>query len=524
MTSKRAAELLAQNLTAIYQYAFSRLYEKERADDLTSEIVCEILASAENLQREEAFWGYAWKIAENTFRRFIRRAELSKRVVEFTEECGVYETTPEQEYIEKETESDEVYRLRRELSLLSKTHREVCVAHYVDQKSCSEIAAEKNISVEMVKYYLFKARKQLKEGIGMTRILGEKSYNPGVFRLDFWGDINKYGDLCRRKLPGSIALAAYEKPVSVEELSIELGVSRPYLEEEIEILEAAGILKRNGEKYRTNLVIITEEYEKKFVQETSAVYADVAREVFDETLALMPQIRRLNFVGNDYDDNRLMFALLNMAMVGGYGLAREKSPIGQAERLPLGGHGWIYGLDNDYANYHFHGVTMESWNRDGTAWFSAVNYRVIRDCQLFDHYDFGNKIEAMCDAILQKDTDRGNPVLPWLVEQGFLFCREGKVLPNFPVFDAPVFQEVRQILSPVAERVADCMIAISDRAEKILVQKVPKPVRGQCSAIAKIHHRVDVTAFLMEWLIREKKLTVPAEKMPLCVWGVRSIE
>ena len=295
MTSKRAAELLAQNLTAIYQYAFSRLYEKEGVNDLTSEIVCEILASAENLQREEAFWGYAWKIAENTFRRFIRRAELSKRTVEFTEDCGVYEASPEQEYIVKETENDEVHRLRRELSLLSKTHREVCIAYYVDQKSCSEIAAEKNISVEMVKYYLFKTRKQLKEGIGMTRILGEKSYNPGVFRLDFWGDINKYSDLFRRKLPGSIALAAYEKPVSAEELSMELGVSMPYLEEEIEILEAAGILKRNGEKFRTNLVIITEEYEKKFVQETSAVYADVAREVFDETLALMPQIRRLNF-------------------------------------------------------------------------------------------------------------------------------------------------------------------------------------------------------------------------------------
>ena len=32
---------------------------KERA----SEIVCEILASVKNLEKEEAFWGFAWRIA-----------------------------------------------------------------------------------------------------------------------------------------------------------------------------------------------------------------------------------------------------------------------------------------------------------------------------------------------------------------------------------------------------------------------------------------------------------------------------
>ena len=37
---------------------------------------------------------------------------------------------------------------------LQKTNREVCVAYYVDNKSCSQIAKEQNISVEMVKSIL----------------------------------------------------------------------------------------------------------------------------------------------------------------------------------------------------------------------------------------------------------------------------------------------------------------------------------------------------------------------------------
>ena len=77
MTDKRASELLSENLTAIYGYAFSRLHDKDKVDDLASEIVCEILIPARNLQNEEAFWGFAWKIAENTFRRFIRKSELA---------------------------------------------------------------------------------------------------------------------------------------------------------------------------------------------------------------------------------------------------------------------------------------------------------------------------------------------------------------------------------------------------------------------------------------------------------------
>ena len=179
MTDKRASELLSENLRAIYGYAFSKLYNKDNAEDLASEIVYEIIVSARNLQDEKAFWGFAWKIAENTLRRFIRKNELATRTVELTEEnIGVYTLSPEEEYTQKEAESGEIQTLRRELSLLKKTHREVCVAYYVDNKSCSQIAQEQNISVEMVKYHLFKTRKLLKEGNGMTRTLGEKSYNP----------------------------------------------------------------------------------------------------------------------------------------------------------------------------------------------------------------------------------------------------------------------------------------------------------------------------------------------------------
>lgn len=522
MTEKRASELLAENLTAIYGYAFSRLYDKEKVDDLASEIVYEIIVSVGNLQNEAAFWGFAWKIAENTFRRFVRKTALAAKTVELTEQnIGVYDLSPEQEYVQKACESEEVYRLRQSLSLLKKTHREVCVAYYVDQKSCSQIAKEQSISVEMVKYHLFKTRKLLKEGIGMTRTLGEKSYNPGTFRLDFWGDQNKYYNLFDRKLPGSIVLAAYEEAMTAEELSMELGVSMPYLEEEIETLEAAGVLKRTGDKYQTNIVIITDAYEKAFVKNTSAVYTTVAKSAFEEATSLLPQIRQLDFRGNDYDDNRLLFGLLNIAFVKAYMAAKVKSPIGNPKHLPLDCYGWIFGYDNNLINHHFYGVTMETWDDNGTAWYSTENYRAIKTAQLYDHYDFGKKSDAICDAILEKDANKENPTLPWLIENGFVFRKNNKLSANFLVFEQEVFEKVTSLLSGIIEEVANCMIDISNQAEKILAEHVPTALKDQCGDIAKIHHRFDVAAFLMEELIQEQKLVVPQEKTPLCIWGVR---
>ncbi len=334
METKKAAAIISENLTAIYGYAFGKLYDKADADDLAGEIVCAILSSAKNLQDENAFWGFAWRIAENTFRSFIRKKE---RCVIFDPEEKADEIavpSPEEELIEEEQGREALSRLRRELAFLTKTNREVTVAYYLHEKSCSEIAKEQGISIDMVKYHLFKTRKLLKEGIGMTRTFGEKSYNPGVFRMDFWGEAaGDYWQVFRRKLPGSIVLAAYDTAMTAEELMMELGVAAPYLEDELEQLVKRGILCMEGKKYRTNIVIITEAYEKEFAKKTEGAYAALSEELFAMMQEALPAIRELDFHGKDYDDNRLLWNLLSHALWQGYCRASVESP--RRERDPL---------------------------------------------------------------------------------------------------------------------------------------------------------------------------------------------
>lgn len=525
MNKEQASKILSENLTAVYGYAFGKLYDKNQAEDLAGEIVCEVLRSAERLEKDEAFWGFVWSVAENTFRKFIRRNQYLQ-TCEWNEETAnshssFYEPSPEERILAQEEQDESLYLLRRELSLLSKANREICVAYYMKNKSCSQIAMEQGISLEMVKYHLFKTRKLLKEGIGMTRTLGEKSYNPGVFRLDFWGDRNKYEGLFERKLPGSVLLAAYDAPVSMEELSMELGVAVPYLEDEMEVLEAAGVLKKQGTKYHTNLVILTNEYEKRFEKETADAYPPVAQALFDDVVALLPKIRALDFTWNKKDDNVLLFSILNILMVQVYQNAKAWSPLGAPPKLPLGCQGWIWGYDNAYENHHFLGVTMETWNQEGTAWFSAENYRILERCQPYPHRRFSEKAEIMCDAILGRASSGDASLIAELAEGSFLSCNDGILSANFPVFTPESFEELRALLRPIADRVTDFMMEITDHAHKLLSEYVPASVRDQCLDIAKIHHSLAVAAILMETLIKEGKLVIPDMQVPLCVWGVK---
>lgn len=524
MDTKRAGELISENLTSIYGYAARRLYEREGVEDLAAEIVCEVLDSIDSLQDDSAFWGFFWRTAENTFHQYLRRETKRKKSEEPREDFSsirMFTPSPEEDIVNRTERDLQIYLVRRELSLLSRTRREVSVRYYFRGMGCSEISKELGISVEMVKYHLFKARRQMKEGIKMTRKLGEKSYDPGTFRIDFWGDWNRYNDFFDRKLRGSIVLAAYYAPMTAEELSVELGVAMPYLEEEIDALEAAGVLKKSGNKYQTNLVIITQEYEREVERKTAQYYPEVSKEIYEDIKKHLPEIKKLNFKGRDYDDNRLMFALLNMVMMCGFERANYKSSYGEPLNLKLGGHGWIFGYDNDYINHHFNGITGKVPNDEGTAWFSAENYKAIVSCQNYEHIMFNEKASAMISAILEEPADESNKTVQYLIDGGFITCRDGILHAEFPVFDQRTYNYIlNELLDETCNKAADFMIKISDVCTVILKEHAPASVSEQCSSICKIHHRLDVAAIILETLINDGSLTLPAKRVPLCVFGV----
>lgn len=521
MEQEEAAKLLSDNLKNIFAFSLSRLYDRSEAEDLTNDIVCEVLKCAHRLKNDDAFYGFMWRIAENTFKKRIRKSKF--QMLEFDESfVGTYWVTPEEKYLKTE----DLRLLRRELSLLSKQYRETTVAYYINGKSCSEISADLGISTEMVKYYLFKTRKILKEGIGMSREFGEKSYHPGTFRMDYWGngDNSCYWQLFKRKLPGNILLSAYYTPVTIQELSIELGVASVYLEDEIELLMEHDIIRKTGDKYQTNIIIFTDEYEKKLATQMKPVYENAAEQLNKKLSNLLPSLETLDFKGNDYNRNRLKWTFANLVMVFALnifdGIVRKR--FGEYPPLSNGSYGFVFGYDNDYQNHHFNGIYGHCENNDNTAYFSVENYRIIQKCQIWNPVHWDQSVEAMGDAILEKTADSNNDMVGRLISEGFISSHGGKLSAEFPVFSADVFDgAICPVLKPLAEDVCDCMIQVCDIAAQTLKDFIPKSLWNKGEQITFLHQQMNVIAFIIETMVDRNWLAIPEGNEKLCIFGVK---
>lgn len=514
---------LSESLKDIFAFSVSRLFNKEDAEDLTNDIIVEVLSSADRLKNDDAFYGFMWKIADNTFKNYIRGGK--KTEIEFSEDfLGAYWDTPE----EKLVFDEEVTLLRRELSLLSKQYREVTIKFYIENQSCAEISKQLGISEEMVKYYLFKTRKILKEGVTMDRKYGEKSYNPAQFAIDFWGNGNNsfVWNTFERKLPGNIALALYEKPLSLEELSLELGVSAPYLEDELEILLKHNFIKQTGNKYQTDFLIFKTQYEKEFIEKVPSAKiclktVDKFARVVEEKL---PKFKKMN-LGIELDQNRLKWFIVNIALISALGEFEDstRKRFGDYPRISSTTRGFIYGHDNNYEYGYFAGIYGHCCNQDDSAWFTAVNYNVIKSCRLWQGGTYARTL-AVCNAILNKSLEnQDEETVAQLVREGILAVESGKVCPKFPVLTTKDLHFMRKDLQEIIDLTCECMEKICGLATEIFKKYTPNSLRDKCERLCFVRHQADAMAIIVEKLIENKFLLVPQEKTNLCIFGVKRI-
>lgn len=334
---------IEENLKTIFAYALSRVSDRDDAEDLTNDIVAAILQSAERIKNPDAFYGYVWGIAANTYKKFLRRKNRCR-----TE--GIDDTLSDgTDFTEELLARQEVMALRREIALLSKEYRECTVAYYYDGLSCADVSEKLQIPLEMVKYYLFKTRKILKEGISMEREFGEKSFHPAPFEFVtiFSGEFNReYRNLFSGKLPGQILLSAYYTPMTARELAIELGVASVYLEDELALLENYRLVEKlpTG-KYQTRLVIFTEDFTNEFYRSAEKTAVPALKQILAGLNGKLEQVRQINSMCGKLSDSRLLWGLLWPVMRQGHTELLQKYPqYDEQDRIYDKATGVNYGL------------------------------------------------------------------------------------------------------------------------------------------------------------------------------------
>ncbi len=498
MDQSKAAAFIEENMKTIFAYSLSRVSHKEDAEDLCGDIFLAILGSAPRIRDDNAFFAYVWSIASNTYKKFLRK---KKRAV-FTE---IDESIPsDKDFTDDICRSEELSVLRRELSLLSREYRECTVAYYFDGLSCAETAARLGISLEMVKYYLFKTRKLLKEGIGMEREFGEKSYKPGKFEFTtiYTGMYNaEYSNMFKRKLPGNILLSAYYTPMTVRELSVELGVAAVYLEDEIDLLEKYGLIIANGGKYQTRLVIYTEDYMREFYKSAEKLCIDEVKNILQGVKSKLDDIRELGFMGSKLDNNRLTWAMLFPLMLKGITLFKEAhSADAEEDELYSGATGTNYGIAFDRSESEY-----------GTGGFAG--YSGIDDDYAASFADFGvlpkknwytqryNEVREHLYSVIE---GKNEPCIP------ILSCRDQDMIMD--ILDTQI-KDFSRLYEMLFECAVDIMKAHAPDSVSALIKKV--------SANTLLFHTVGLIGAMA---VRSGCLALPETEKPTAALIYRTAE
>ncbi|MBR3714413.1 MAG: sigma-70 family RNA polymerase sigma factor [Clostridia bacterium] len=514
--------LISENMKSIFGFALTRLGNVNEAECLASDILYEIIRSAENLKDEERFYGFIWKIAENTYMNYLRKkSKIVSRNTELDESLA----DESESALDKIVKKEEINLLRRELSLLSKQYRDTTVLYYIENLSCSEISKKLKISTEMVKYYLFRARKIIREGMDMERLYGEKSYRPSSFEIDFWGtqagDDLEYRDFRQRKIKGNILLAAYYTPVTLQEISVELGVALPYLEDEIKLLVDRGYIACKNGKYQTNIPIFTLDCNKAIDEKLSKLTENTAKKFIDVTdkfdLRFGSRFENQNLARWQKVLMCLHYSLIDTesALEKNYTELPEDGPY---SILKNGGRGIIWGRSfetsasmADDLPHGIQGIYNGSPASNGRGSVIAINFRQTLNAQLFE---YGMTDHIVCTALdsykyLSSDWRKT------LDDLGY--AKDGKA--NFAVWTYEEYTELRDILSECTDIVSKLNQKTSEIAASITSDLAPAHIRKTAEYVGAFVYRFNSienlinTLFDLGWL----KSVTDKEKPAICV-------
>ena len=469
MTKEQMEQIVLENMQKIYLYCVRRLGNATEAEDVASDVMLEMLRSYDRVKEDDAVYGYLWAVAGNLCKNYWRRAKKHETTEIPEEYAGTCEITPEEAFLQKQ----DISVLRRELSLLGEKYREIMIAHYVRKEGCETIARNMNLSETNVKQYLFEGRKKVKKGMDMKREYGVYSYAPEKFVLHFFGDSSQgYWELFNRRLPGSIMLAVYDSPKTMEELSMEVGVSVPYLEEDVAKLEEFQLLVKKGQKYYSGIVIFNSAFQdevKKAVKAATLENIDIIKSAVEKGKKLL--------ANTDYQcyraDENVKGWFLVVLMIWE---AIQKSEEKMKTRLsfPLlanGSKGYVMGERGESVREIAGIYGMYSLDH---GYLRAINFKSLTD-RVVNPFEKGAR-EVLCASEARLGETTQLETLSDMLEKGIVHMENGRICPNFSEISEKDYFWLMDNLSEEIDAFATIAATLRDDAAETLARVVPKEI------------------------------------------------
>ncbi|MBQ7322720.1 MAG: sigma-70 family RNA polymerase sigma factor [Clostridia bacterium] len=266
MGDRLIREFAESYMEKLFYFCLKKTGNQTEAEDLTQDIALQVIVALNRGAEPTSFSAWVWQIARNRYALWAKEKHSRNESV-IGSDADEYDIEDESESILGEMiRAEQMALLRRELAFIKSDYRNIVVAYYMDHQNVREIAASLSLSPNTVKSRLLRAREILKEGMDMAREFGKRSYHPEQIAFVQSGRDGKKGQpwsVITHLLYKNIFLQTYENPQTAEELSLELGIALPYMEDELAFLVREQLLEKIGNKYQTAFRIVSREEQRK---------------------------------------------------------------------------------------------------------------------------------------------------------------------------------------------------------------------------------------------------------------------
>lgn len=510
----------------LFYYCLRKTGDSREAEDLASDISLSVIQELSRGVVPQSFSAWVWKIAGN---RYARWADKRRRTRENTAELDVseydlpdYDSAADSDMILRE----QISLMRRELAFISSDYREIVVRYYIENKRVADIASSLGIPEGTVMSKLFRARKILREGMNMAREFGKMSYAPENLFFSMNGMESENGApwcYLDKLLDKNIMLAAYRTPSTAEELSVEVGVALPYIEEELKALTENTLMKKNGKKYETNFFIISADAQRKAEEHLKTVI-----EPLTQSLCKMSVITQSGTVSMGYQpkEDELWFYLMREVDGTTYNVTSsvdgDKVDMSKGHTVrPFNGEWDIIGCevyDGKYSKIGLNGCVTDSDARlkPEIKWlkyyFPNQNYHSVS-------YD---EAAALCDIV------RGNPVEKWMEDRllSYRLIRRGEngLEPTFLVKKGykKITDEMQAEYNELTKCAEELMMKHYLYCRELVKNEIPEPLKNDANQIGQACVELfRLRGAVLDEALREGLLALPDDEGRRDVLGAR---
>ena len=472
--------LIETELDRLYRFVYRRVGDSYRAEDITQEIVLQAYRAYPRLKNRERLMPWLWGIANNMVARAYRVSpEVSVDEITIVDLAGVSYETPATEYVRQQ----DILRVRRALSYLAKTYRDVCVLYYLEDKDYNTIAKELNIPLSSVKWRLNQSKSQLREEFKKMEYMehGYRQAKPMLLNMGGWyGVLDKergaYDNadkvLQNNLLAQNICQVAYNEAKTVTEIASEMGVAADYIEAELERILPTQAMRKVGNRYQTMFPIWNENVTWEVFVGNISFAMQESSAVIDLLLSCADRVAQAGFYGCDWGMDRLILFLV------GYMCINVEHNTFETDKLPFRG--------TDKAWYLL-GTTAKSFGDRGCvginsagSMFGLREYSFVAE-DLEDQRSMSTAHQrCFFDVYLGKTPAKEEP-LAALLESGKV-VRDGEgYRPNVPVLDAEGGDEERlnQAIAPALEKLNTMQKKLYCRSMETVSKHIPAHIADQ---------------------------------------------